>query len=231
MTDPKRYLASLIAVPLAAGCAQQDSLGHAGSSTGPVERPVAKAAESRALILAFGDSLYAGYRLPRNETFPAALQRALERQKLAAQVINAGVSGETTAGGRARIVSVLDRLDRKPDLALVGLGANDVFRGFSPDQTRRNLEAIILELKARDIKVMLTGITAPPGLRHPYLARFESVYSELSTRHGVALEPSFLDGIIANRSLLLPDGVHPNSAGISRMAQRVAPKVAALLRP
>lgn len=159
------------------------------------------------------------------------MERALKAHQINAEVINAGISGETTAGGRARLASVLDRLERKPDLVLVGLGANDVFRGFSPEQTRRNLEAIILELKARGISVMLTGITAPAGLRHPYLALFEAVYSELALRHGVELEPSFLEGVITDRSLLLPDGVHPNAAGISRMAKRVAPRVASILRP
>lgn len=231
MTDPRRYLAPLIAVPLAAGCSQQSGLAQAGSSAEPAAGTQADAPQRRALVLAFGDSLYAGYGLPRSDGFPAALERALEGQGVQAEVINAGVSGETTSGGRARIASVLDRLEHKPDLVLVGLGANDVFRGFSPEQTRRNLEAIILELKARDIQVMLTGIAAPAGLRHPYLARFEALYPELSTRHGVALEPSFLDGIITNRSLLLPDGVHPNAAGVSRMAQRVAPQVAELLQP
>lgn len=146
-------------------------------------------------------------------------------------MINGGVSGETTAGGRARIASVLDRLKRKPDLVLVGLGANDIFRSFSPEQTRGNLEAIILELKRRGIPVMLTGIAAPAGFRHPYLARFEAVYSDLARRHDVTLEPSFLDGIIANRALLLADGVHPNAAGVARMAQRVAPHVEDILKP
>lgn len=180
-------------------------------------------------MVAFGDSLYAGYGLPASQSFPAALQRALASQGLAAQVVNAGVSGETTAGGRARIASVLDRLKRKPDLVLVGLGANDVFRGFSPEQTRANLEAIILELKRRDIPVMLTGIAAPAGFRHPYLARFEAVYAQLAQRHDVTLEPSFLDGIITDRRLLLADGVHPNADGVTRMARRVAPQVGALL--
>jgi acyl-CoA thioesterase I len=181
-------------------------------------------------VLAFGDSLYAGYGLARSDSFPAALERALRQNDVRAEVINAGVSGETTAGGRARLTSVLDRLERKPDLVLVGLGANDVFRGFSPEQTMRNLEAMILELKSRRIPVMLTGIAAPAGLRHPYLARFEGVYSELARKHGTQLEPSFLEGVIGNRSLLLPDGVHPNAAGVSRMAGRVAPQVASILR-
>jgi acyl-CoA thioesterase-1 len=189
-----------------------------------------EAVQKRALVLAFGDSLYAGYGLARNDSFPAALERALGGHGITAQVINAGVSGETTAGGRGRLESVLQRLERRPDLVLVGLGANDVFRGFSPDQTRRNLDAIIRELTGRGIPVMLTGIAAPAGFRHPVLARFEAVYSDLARQHGVELEPSFLEGVSTNRGLLLADGVHPNSAGVSRMAQRVAPQVAAILR-
>lgn len=189
-----------------------------------------EAPRKRALVLALGDSLYAGYGLARYDSFPAALERALDGHGVAAQVINAGVSGETSAGGRGRLESALQRMDRQPDLVLVGLGANDVFRGFSPDQTRRNLDAIISELKGRGIPVMLTGIAAPAGFRHPYLARFEAVYSDLARQHGVELEPSFLDGVSTNRGLLLADGVHPNAAGVSRMAERVAPQVATILR-
>jgi acyl-CoA thioesterase-1 len=211
VTDPKRS----IALPFVEERTQQDGTARRGNR--------------QALVLAFGDSLYAGYGLRSSDSFPAALERALAVQGTAAEVINAGISGETTAGGRGRLVSVLDRLDREPDLALVGLGANDVFRGFSPDQTRRNLETIILELKRRRIPVMLTGIAAPAGLRHPYLSRFEAVFSNLARLHDIALEPSFLDGISTNRALLLPDGVHPNAAGVSRMAHRVAPQIASLL--
>lgn len=231
MTDSKRYLAPLIAVPLAAGCSQQDRLPDVGTAAEPIAQSAAEAPRRPALVLAFGDSLYAGYGLARSESFPAALERALKADQFDAEVINAGISGETTAGGRARLASVLDRLERKPDLVLVGLGANDVFRGFSPEQTHRNLEAIILELKARGMPVMLTGITAPAGLRHPYFARFEAVHSELARRQGIELEPSLLEGVITNRGLLLPDGVHPNASGVSRMAQRVAPRVASILRP
>jgi len=169
-----------------------------------------------------------GYGLRPSESFPAALEKALESRGLDAEIVNAGLSGETSAGGRARLTSVLARLDRRPDLALVGLGANDLFRGFSPEQTQRNLEAIILELKGRDIPVMLTGLTAPAGIRHPYLSRFEAVYPALARRHGVALEPSFLEGIVSDRSLLLHDGIHPNAAGVKRMAQRVAPQIASI---
>jgi acyl-CoA thioesterase-1 len=220
-----------MAVPLAAACSNGQAATSNDGKAAPASEQKAQAPQRSSLVVAFGDSLYAGYGLTSSQSFPAALQRALGSQGISAEVINAGVSGETTAGGRNRIGSVLDRLKRKPDLVMVGLGANDVFRGFSPQQTRANLEAIILELKRRGIPVMLTGIAAPAGFQHPYLARFEGVYADLARRHGVALEPSFLDGVITNRKYLLADGVHPNAAGVSRMAERVAPQVAAVLRP
>lgn len=218
-----------MAVPLAAACADGQTAAPASDEPSPALAQHARSEQHPALIVAFGDSLYAGYGLAAAQSFPAALRRALQSRDVAAEVINAGVSGETSAGGRARIKSVLDRLQRKPNLVLVGLGANDVLRGFRPEETRANLEAIILELKARDIPVMLTGITAPAQFRHPFLSRFEAVYSELATRHQLALEPSFLDGVITNRRFLLPDGVHPNAAGVLHMARRIAPQVETVL--
>ena len=184
----------------------------------------------RALILAFGDSLYAGYRLAASQSFPAALQRSLGERGIAAEVVNAGVSGNTTADGLRRFRPTLDRLERNPDLVLIGLGANDAFRGVVPEQTRRNLEEMIVELRARDIAVMLTGITAPTPWRHPYFDRYEAIYPDLAARYGLALEESFLEGIMARSDLLLPDRVHPNAAGVAKMAERVTSKVAEILK-
>jgi acyl-CoA thioesterase-1 len=184
----------------------------------------------RRLVLALGDSLYAGYRLAGSDSFPAALERALDALGVGAEVVNAGVSGNTTSDGLRRLRPALDRLHRKPDLVLIGLGANDAFQGVGPEQARRNLETMILELQRRDICVMLTGITAPSGWQHPFFTRYEAIYPELAARHGLAVETSFLKGVMTRRDMLLPDGLHPNAAGVAKMAEWVAPQIAALLQ-
>jgi acyl-CoA thioesterase-1 len=182
------------------------------------------------LVLAFGDSLYAGYRLDAKEGFAPALERELAEAGLAAKVVNGGVSGDTTAGGRARLAFTLDGLERKPDLAIVGLGANDMLRGIDPAQTRANLDAILAELKRRGIPIVLTGMIAARNYDHPYISAFEGIYPDLAKRYDAPLDPFFLEGVITNPKLLLDDGMHPNAAGVQLMAQRVAPLVAKRLR-
>ena len=196
----------------------------------PANQAVAPQQEQR-LVLALGDSLYAGYGLAQGQSFPAVLEKELGERGIAAKVVNAGVSGDTTAGGLRRLAFTLDGLERKPDLALVGLGANDVLRGFDPAETRRNLTAILDELKRRDIPVMLTGMMAPRNMGNAYVRQFEIIYPELAERYGAELDPFFLEGVITRRDLLLPDGLHPNAAGIRLIAERLAPKVAEELGP
>ena len=175
------------------------------------------------LVLALGDSLYAGYGVGQNESFPAMLEKALDSRGVPAKVVNAGVSGDTSAGGVARLAFTLDGLERKPDLVIVGLGANDALRGLDPAETRRNLDAILAELQKRDIPVLLTGMMAPRSLGEAYFRSFDSIYPDLARKYGIALDPFFMDGIITNPQLLLADGLHPNAEGIRRMAERVAP--------
>jgi acyl-CoA thioesterase-1 len=177
-------------------------------------------------VLAFGDSLYAGYGLAPGQAFPAALERELEERGIDADVVNAGISGDTTGGGLRRLAGTLDRLPRKPDLAVLGLGANDALIGLDPARTRTNLEAMIAELKRRNIPVLLTGIVAPDDMRHPYFRRYETIYPEVARRHGADLEPSLLEGVLTRPEMLLPDGLHPNAAGAMKMAERVAPRAA-----
>jgi acyl-CoA thioesterase-1 len=222
VSNLKQYFGTLLALQLAAGCsAQPAQQPNAAESRAP-----AAAIEEPRLILAFGDSLYAGFGLSPSEAFPAVLERELEERGVDADVVNAGVSGDTTAGGLRRLPATLDRLTRKPDLAILGLGANDALQGLDPAQTRRNLDAMVAELKRRGIPVLLTGITAPADLRHPYFSRYEAIYPEIARRHGADLEPSLLEGVLTRREMLLPDGVHPNAAGAARMAERVAAKAA-----
>ncbi len=183
------------------------------------------AADTR-LVVAFGDSLYAGYNLDPGQGFAPALERALTARGLKATVFNAGVSGDTTAAGLQRLAFTLDGLPRKPDLVIVGLGGNDMLRGLSPDATRSNLDAILAELKKRDIRTILTGMIAAPNLGPDYAAAFNSIYPELARKYGATLYPFFLDGVIGDRTLLLPDGIHPNDRGIQIIIEHIAPVIA-----
>jgi acyl-CoA thioesterase-1 len=224
MNNLRQYFATLVALQLAAGCTAQPAHHAKDGGRAAVRAPMVQR-EPR-LVLAFGDSLYAGFGLAPEQSFPAALERELEKRGIDADVINAGISGDTTAGGLRRLAATLDRLPRKPDLAIVGLGANDALLGLDPFQSRSNLEAMVIELKRRDIAVVLTGITAPAELRHPYFSRYEAIYPEIARRHGVDLEPSLLEEVLTRRDLVLPDVVHPNAAGSAQMAERVAPRAA-----
>lgn len=177
-------------------------------------------------VLAFGDSLYAGYGLKRGESLPDAVQARLRGQGIDATVVNAGVSGDTTAGGRRRLAYTLDRLKTPPDLVLLGLGGNDVLRQVDPAETRANMAAMLEELERRGIPVILTGMMAPPNLGPDFAGRFNRIWPDLAREHDAVLDPFILQGVIGNRQLMLPDGVHPNAVGVGRMADRVAPLVA-----
>ena len=175
--------------------------------------------------MVFGDSLYAGYNLGPGEGFAPVLQRALVQRRIKAQVVNAGVSGETTADGRQRLAFTLDGLPRKPDLVLVGLGANDMLRGLDPAAARANLDAILAELKRRKVPAMLTGMLASRNMGPDYATAFDRIYPELAKKFGVPLYPFFLDGVIGHRELQLADGMHPNARGVVTIVERVAPIV------
>ncbi len=232
MSNLRTCAAPLLALQLAAGCSPETEqlTAASGPKQGAAEAEQKPARQERPrLVLAFGDSLYAGFGLDPSQAFPAALERELAEQGLAARVVNAGLSGDTTAGGLRRLPATLDRLGAKPDLAIVGLGANDALRGLDPAETRRNLEGILAELERRDIPVLLTGITAPARWRHPYFTQYEVIYAELARDHDAELEPSLLEGVLTRRELLL-DGLHPNAAGAQVMAERIAPLAAKSLR-
>jgi acyl-CoA thioesterase-1 len=185
----------------------------------------APAAAKDVHILAFGDSLTAGYGLPSGQGFAPQLEDMLRRNGVAARVVNGGVSGDTAAAGRARLRWTLDGLRAKPDLAIVALGANDMLRGIRPQQTRADLEAILAELKRRGIPVLLAGMLAAPNLGPQYRRNFDSIYPDLSRKYGAPLYPFFLAGVVGDRRLVLPDGVHPNFQGIKRMVTGITPAV------
>lgn len=181
-------------------------------------------------ILAFGDSLTAGYGLPRGQGFAPQLEDALRRNGLRAFVTDAGVSGNTAAQGRARLKWTLDGLKQKPDLAIVALGANDMLRGLSPRQTRADMDAIMAEFRRRGIPVLVAGMLAAPNLGANYGSEFNSIFPDVARKYGAELYPFFLAHVAGDPKLNLPDRVHPNFQGIKRMVSGILPSVMAALR-
>lgn len=176
-------------------------------------------------ILAFGDSLTAGYGLPRDQGFAPLLEAALKRRGVPATVINAGISGDTVAAGWARLPRTLDGLKRKPDLAIVGLGGNDMLRLVPARVTREGMEAILAAFQEREIPVLVAGMYAAPFLGRDYQAEFNAIYPELARKYGASLYPFFLAGVAGNWRMNLIDRVHPNAAGIKRMVSGILPHV------
>jgi acyl-CoA thioesterase-1 len=173
-------------------------------------------------IVAFGDSYFGGYGVMPGESFPAQLERALRAHGHKARVVNAGIAGETTADGLAR----LDRtLAGKPDLIILELGANDAERGLDPQAARANLDAMIARIKAAHVRVLLCGATAPAEFGPVYQAQFDPIYSELAAKHKVALYPIVLQGVASDRRLIQADGEHPNPQGVLVMVDRMLPSV------
>lgn len=181
------------------------------------------AAAASKTVLAFGDSLTAGYGLAAADGFTAQLERALEAKGLDVAVKNAGVSGDTTAAGRSRLAWALG--DGRPDLVLLALGANDALRGLDPEQMRANLDAMLTELKTRGLEVLLIGMQAPRNLDAEYRAAYDRVFVELAEEHDVPLYPFFLDGVAMKPELNQPDGIHPNAQGVAVIVERLAPFV------
>ena len=177
-------------------------------------------------LLAIGDSLTAGYGLPTDQSFPVQLEAALRDQGYEVAVINAGVSGDTTAGGLARLDWALSDA---PDLVLLELGANDGLRGLDPNDTRRNLAAMLERLTERGMPTLLAGMYAPPNLGREYGAVFNALYPELAETYQVPLYPFFLDGVAAVEALNQADGIHPNGQGVAVIVERMLPSVIALI--
>ena len=180
-------------------------------------------------ILAFGDSLFAGYGLATDEGYPEKLEAALRARGINARVADAGVSGDTTAGGRQRIAFVLDSMERAPDLALVELGGNDLLRGLSPAEARANLAAILQELKARGIPAVLYGMRAPPNAGPEYQGEFDAMYPELAREYDAALVPFFMEPLLGKPALIQADRIHPTAAGIDAMVAATVDAVAGAL--
>ncbi len=219
-----------VAVLLSACDNQGDEPRPAANAAAPAPTPAASpnvpVSGPKRVVLAFGDSLYAGYGLQRGQSLPDAIQARLRGQGIDATVVNAGVSGDTSADGRRRLAYTLDRMKAKPDLVMLGLGGNDVLRQVDPAETRANMAAMLDELDRRGIPVILTGMMAPPNLGPEFGNRFNTIWPDLARQHKAALDPFILQGVLGQRQLMLGDGVHPNATGVSRIADRVAPLVA-----
>ena len=191
---------------------------------GVATTPVAAAEPIK--ILALGDSLTAGYGLPEADAFTTRLQQALKDKGYDVQVINAGVSGDTTAGGRARLDWALGD---QPDVAVVELGANDGLRGLDPASTRENLDAILTVMKERGVPTLLAGMYAPRNLGREYGDRFNAIYPELAAKHDVPLYPFFLEGVALDPKLNQEDGMHPNAKGVAIVVDGILPHLTALI--
>lgn len=171
-------------------------------------------------LVGFGDSLMAGYQLPPEDAFPARLEKALREKGHDVTISNAGVSGDTTSGGLARIDwSVPDGTKG----VILELGANDALRGIAPEESRKNLVAMIEKLKSRGIAVLLVGIMAPPNMGDEYAGRFNPIYPELAKTYGLELYPFFLDGVVGVAGTQLEDAMHPNGTGVGVMVDRFLP--------
>ena len=209
MTRLFKTLLSIVLLSIMAGAGQMLCVGTAVAAQ-PVK------------ILALGTSLTQGYGLPPGTDFTVQLQAALKRDGVDAVVTNAGVSGDTSAGGLARLDwSLADR----PDAAIIELGSNDMLRGLPPEQTEKNLRAILTRLKAAKVKVLLIGMKAQRNLGSDYVKQFDTIYPRLAKEQGVLFYPFILDGVALNPKLNQADGIHPNPAGVKVIVARVLPLV------
>jgi acyl-CoA thioesterase-1 len=188
--------------------------------------PATRAADHPVRIVALGDSLTAGYGLGANEAFPVKLQRALAAEGLATDIANAGVSGDTTSGGLARLDwSVPDGTDA----VILELGANDALRGLDPKVTRGALDAMLRRLGERHIAVLLCGMLAPRNMGAEYGRAFDAIYPDLAKAYGAILYPFFLDGVATEPKLNQRDGLHPTAAGVDVIVAKILPAVERLV--
>lgn len=225
-----RGLAVVLALALPACGEEPDVPATEGSPTvaaSPEPQQTPRGPERR--VLAFGDSLFAGYGVDEGQSYPARLEIALRNRGINARVTNAGVSGDTSAAALQRTEFVLDSLDTPPDLAIVEFGGNDFLRGISPAETRTNLAAILAELQERRIPVLLMGMRAPPNLGEAFVDEFDAIYPELAERYGARLVPFFLAPVYDQPALIQADRIHPTAEGIEALVGATADEVVAAL--
>jgi len=204
---------------------------QSGAETAQNEAERVVVAGPERVILAFGDSLFAGYNLGEDEGYPEQLEAALRARGINARVVDGGVSGDTTAAGAQRIAFLLDQQVEAPDLVLVELGGNDMLRALSPEQTRANLTTILEALASRDIPVLVMGMRAPPNLGADFQAEFDAIYPALAEKYDAELVPFFLEPVYDQQSLLLPDRIHPTAEGVSVLVEHTLGEVIEALPP
>ena len=190
-------------------------------------RPAAAKDGESVRILAYGDSLVAGYGLPEDEAFPAQLEAALQQEGIDAEVINAGNSGDTTAAAVSRLDWVLAE---DPDAAIVVFGGNDGLRGLDPAETYANLDEVLSRLRADGLPTLLTGMKAPRNLGADYAKEFDAVFPRLAETHDIVFYPFFLEGVAAQPALNQADGIHPNARGVEKIVDKMLPDVRTLVR-
>lgn len=187
--------------------------------------PFARAGE-RIVLVTYGDSLSAGFGLSEKDAFPARLEKALTARGHNVRIVNASVSGDTTAAGLARFDW---SFPKNAHGAIVELGANDALRGLSPQKTRANLDEILRRLKSRGVEPLLAGMLAPRNLGVEYSQAFDRIYPELAKKHGVPFYPFFLFDVVGKRELNQSDGLHPNAKGVKKIVEQILPTVETLL--
>jgi acyl-CoA thioesterase-1 len=202
---------------------EQQAMPQHNSVSDPQGASPSAPAAGPVLVLAFGDSLTAGYGLPPGRSWVDVAAQRFAADGIAVRMVNAGVSGDTTAGGLARLAWVLDGLDRAPDVAVLELGANDMLMGLDPEGVEENLDAMLAVFAERGVRVLLAGMRAMPNLGVEYGAGFDAIYTRLAAKRHVALYPFFLEGVAGIATLNQPDGIHPNAEGARRIAARIHP--------
>jgi len=223
---------SIAATLLLAACgaeAPMDDPAQAGAIDPSGKEAIIPVMGAEVHVLAFGDSLFAGYGVGRENSYPAQLQSALRARGVNAQITNAGVSGDTTAAGLNRLKFSLDAQDQVPDLFILELGGNDLLRGLSPDETRSNLAAMLDEVKQRKIPVLIMGMRAPPNYGPEYQAQFDALYADLAREYGAHLIPFWLAAIYQDQKLFQADRIHPTEEGIGKLVETTADQVAEAL--
>jgi acyl-CoA thioesterase-1 len=223
---------SIILALMLAACGGEvpaESPAETGSDTNAAEVATVPVMGPERDILTFGDSLFAGYGVGKENSYPAKLEAALRARGVNADIANAGVSGDTSAAGLQRLAFTLDAQDEKPDLFILELGGNDLLRGISPEQTRANLAAMLDELKAREIPALIMGMRAPPNYGPEYQQQFDALYADLAREYGAALIPFWLEAIYQDPSLFQDDRIHPTEDGLEELVAATIDQVAAAL--
>ena len=227
----KWKLVAALATPLAVlGCKEAAPPPQASATVAASQAAAATPAADAVVILALGDSLFAGYGLGPRQSYPAQLETALKARGIRARLINAGVSGDTTADGLARLDFVLKGIGKKPALAIISLGGNDMLRAVPPAETRRNLADLLAKLQAAKVPVVLLGLLAAPNLGQDYAAGFNPIYPALAKQYGAALVPFWLAPLQGHPELVQADHIHPTLPGIDQLVAATVDQVAGAVK-